>query len=293
MCQSLSIWDPLIIDISPNTLRQQISALHCSTIYTWVSYSVPDFYLSLPSNIHLHVIFLFRSRFLPFTVPLFTRRFLVPLQFPAFHCSTIDTWGSYSVPDSCLSLLNYLNVGFLFRSRFLPLTAQLYTHGFLIPFQISFFHCPTGFLDPFPIPAFHCPIYYTWVSYSDADFCLSLPNFIHVGFLIRSRSCLSLLNYLHMGFLFRSRILPFTVPLLPRGLIDPFQIPAFHCPTIYTRFSWSVPDSCLSLPSAQLLYSTVLTNIFFSPFNISSFHCPTTFLGFPFPRPKSSPYLPH
>ncbi len=72
-----------------------------------------------------------------------------------------------SSTDSCLSLLNYLHMGFLFRSRFLPSSAQLLTHGFLTPFQIS---------------AFQCLTIYTWVSWSVPDFCLSLPNFLHIFF---------------------------------------------------------------------------------------------------------------
>ncbi len=169
MCQSLSIWDPLIVDISPNTHRQQIPAFHCSTIYTWVSYSVPDSCLSLLN--YWHMGFLLRSRFLPFTAKLFTRGFLDPFQIPAFLCSTIYTQVSYSVPDSCLSLLHCLHMGFLFRSRFRLFTAQLFAHGFLPPFQIS---------------AYHCPTIYKWVSWSVPDFWLSLPNYLHIGFLFRS-----------------------------------------------------------------------------------------------------------
>ncbi len=187
--------------------------------------SSTDFCLSLLN--YLHGGFLIRSRFLPFTAQLLTHGFLIPFQIPTFLCSTIDTWVSYSVPDSCLSMLNSLNLRFLVRSRFLPFTAQLFTHGFLIPlgsclsvlnywhmdflfrsrflpfsaqllthrflipFQIPAFQCSTQFtpavLGPFQIPAFHCSTIYTWVSWSVPDSCLSLPNYINVGFLVRSR----------------------------------------------------------------------------------------------------------
>ncbi len=119
-----------------------------------------------------------------------------------------------SSTDFCLSLLNYLHMGFLFRSRFLPFTAQLFTRGFLIPFQISTFHCPAIYI-------------YTWFSCSVPD------------------SCLLLSHYLHVGFLFRYSFLPFTAQLLTQGVLIPFQISAFLCSTIYTWVSYSVPDSYL------------------------------------------------
>ena len=159
-----------------------------------------------------------------------------------------------SSTDSCLSLLNYLHGGFLIRSRFLPFTAQLFAHGFLTPFQIS---------------AYHCPTIYKWVSWSVPDFCLSLPN------------------YLHIGFLFRSRFLHFTAQLFTHGFLIPFQISAFHCSTIYPWVSYSVPDFCLSL-----LNYLVFTNGFLIPLQISAFHCSTIYTWVSYSGPDFCLWLP-
>ncbi len=155
-----------------------------------------------------------------------------------------------SSTDSCLSLLNYLHVGFLFRSRFLPFTAQLYTGGFLGPFQI---------------PAFHCSTIDTWVSYSVPDFCLSLPNYLQVVSWSVPDFCLSLLNYL----------------VFTNGFLIPFQIPTFHCSTIYTWVSYSVPDFYLSL--LNYLHVGFFLRSRFLPFTAQLYTvpCPSKHRGLP------------